>query len=104
MGTKGAIRRRLLPLAIALTCGGSLPLVIPSCGPLLTTVNPCGTIFAFCNARAVDEIFGTIPDYNLDPTCTIPFYSLDQGMPGGPCGGVEVYPNTPGPRPPGGRL
>jgi len=76
---------------------------LPSCGGLLTTVNPCGTVFAFCTAEELDAFFGSFPDYSLDPTCTIPYFGLDpanQGALGG-CANINVYPTTPGPRPQG---
>lgn len=88
---------------------------IPSCSTLLTVFNPCGTVFAFCNAREIDALFGDIPDYSLDPSCTIPFFGIDNGATGGTTGGgggagagggqvgscatQEIFPTTPGPRP-----
>ena len=72
---------------------------IPSCQGVLTTFNPCGSIFAFCNARDIDALFGSVPDFNLDPTCTIPFFGVDNPGQAGGCSTVEVFPVTPGPRP-----
>lgn len=54
-----------------------------SCGNFLRVFNPCGTIFAFCNARDVDGLFGNIPDFSLDPSCTIPFFGVDNPNAGG---------------------
>ncbi|GJM25106.1 MAG: hypothetical protein DHS20C16_15210 [Phycisphaerae bacterium] len=88
---------------------------IPSCSTLARVFNPCGTVFAFCNARDVDALFGDIPDYSLDPSCTIPFFGIDNDGGGGTTGGgggigggggqvgncatQEIFPTTPGPRP-----
>ncbi len=56
---------------------------IPSCSSFLTVFNPCGTVFAFCNAREIDALFGDVPDFNLDPSCTIPFFGVDNDDAGG---------------------
>jgi len=74
---------------------------IPSCETIATTVNPCGTVLGFCNQEDVDLLFADIPDYELDPTCTIPFYGLDPDNAGtaGGCANTDVFPNTPGNRP-----
>ncbi len=100
---------------------------IPSCSSLLTVFNPCGTIFSFCNAREIDGLFGSVPDFSLDPSCTIPFFGIDNdnvgggntggggggggaggaggvgggliGGQAGTCAGQEIFPTTPGPRP-----
>ncbi len=64
--------------------------LIPSCEGLLTTFNPCGTIFGFCAPEDIDLLFADIPDFRLDPTCTIPFAT------GGGCAGGPILPN-PGP-------
>ena len=87
---------------VVLTTGTAF-IGIPSCRGLLTTVNPCGTVFAFCTAEELDAFFGDIPDYSLDPTCTIPYFGLDPANGGvvGGCSTVNVYNNTPGPRPQG---
>lgn len=93
---------------------------LPSCSGLLTTFNPCGTVFAFCNPQEIDALFGDIPDFSLDPSCTIPFFGVnnDGGVGGGTGGGgtggigggfgggqsgtcsdTVIFPTTPGPRP-----
>ncbi len=107
--TTRSFRRSCLKLAVALGSGVCLATPIPSCESVLTTVNPCGTVFAFCDPQDVDVLFATIPDFDLDPTCTIPFYGIDnpddagggQGQVGPGCSDNVVYPNTPGPRPQG---
>ena len=64
--------------------------LIPSCKDFLTVFNPCGNILAFCSEEDLDLLFATIPDFALDPTCTIPFAT------GGGCAGGPILPN-PGP-------
>lgn len=78
---------------------------LPSCSTALTTVNPCGTILT-CLPSDIDLIFSDIPNYDLDPTCTIPGFGFVGGDPNAPptsvsggCADQPVYPNTPGPRP-----
>ena len=66
---------------------------LPSCETLATVFNPCGTILGFCEQADLDLLFADgIPDYELDPTCTIPFGT------GGGCAGGPIFPN-PGRRP-----
>lgn len=78
---------------------------LPSCRGALTTVNPCGTVFAFCEQSDIDLIFSDIPNWDLDPTCTLPgfgFPAPDTDIPtpvSNGCTNQPVYPNTPGPRP-----
>jgi hypothetical protein len=69
-------------------------------------VNPCGSVFAFCTPEDVDLLFSDIPNYDLDPTCTIPgfgFDDADEGVPANTtptgCADQPIYPYTPGPRP-----
>lgn len=80
-------RFSLLPALI----GTSLA-ILPSCEGLLTTINPCGTILNFCTQEDIDLLFADVPDYDLDPTCTIPFAT------GPDCAGGPIFP-TPGSRP-----
>ncbi len=66
---------------------------LPSCRGVLSVINPCGTIFGFCSQEDLDLILSdSIPNFNLDPTCTIPFAT------GNGCAGGPILP-TPGPRP-----
>lgn len=65
---------------------------LPSCKGILTTFNPCGSVFGFCQEEDIDLLFADIPDFDLDPTCTIPFAT------GPGCAGGPILPN-PGPRP-----
>ena len=65
---------------------------LPSCDSLLRVVNPC-SFLAFCQEQDIDLLTaGSLPDFELDPTCTIPFAT------GPGCAGVPILP-TPGPRP-----
>jgi hypothetical protein len=84
--------------ALAAMSAGAV-LQIPSCEGVLTTVNPCGTVFAFCNGRDIDALFADIPAFELDPSCTIPFFGVDNPEAAGGCATVEIFPTTPGPRP-----
>ncbi len=96
---------RWLVAAAAVT--GCTLAILPSCETVVTTVNPCGTIFGFCDPVDIDRMFADVPDWDLDPTCTIPYYGLDAGGAGGgggaqglgTCAATPVYPFTPGPRP-----
>lgn len=81
----------------ALTAGAAFQ--IPSCEGVLTTFNPCGTVFGFCNGRDIDLLFASVPDFDLDPSCTIPYFGVNNPGVAGGCATVEIYPNTPGQRP-----
>ena len=89
-GRKKSVRRVMLTALVpgAMVFGSFLP----SCKGLLTTFNPCGTLLGFCSEEDIDLLFASIPDFDLDPTCTIPFAT------GGGCAGGPILPN-PGPRP-----
>jgi hypothetical protein len=84
--------------------------LLPSCETALTTVNPCGSIFGFCEPTDMDVLFGDVPDWDLDPTCTIPYFDSTEFQGGGGgggggqqnlgrCAGGPIFPFTPGPRP-----
>lgn len=62
-------------------------------------MNPCGSIFGFCDPIDVDLMFADIPDYDLDPTCSIPYYGVTNPAFAGTCSTAVTYPYTPGPRP-----
>ena len=75
---------------------------LPSCKGVLTTLNPCGTILGFCEPEEIDLLFADVPDFSIDPTCTIPGFGFDPAAPGTPtgdCADQPVFPNTPGNRP-----
>ena len=100
----GTMKKRLFAVA-AVVVGCNLAL-FPSCETVATTVNPCGSIFGFCDPTDVDRLFADIPDWDLDPSCSVPYYGLDGGGVGGGgaqglgvCSPTPVYPFTPGPRP-----
>lgn len=67
---------------------------IGACRELTQFLNPCETVFpgTICNEEDLDRLNGTIPDYQNDPTCTIP-YACSDDPPFGSFG--------PGPRPSG---
>jgi hypothetical protein len=100
-------RSWLLLSTAALVCGQVLAL-LPSCETALTTLNPCGSIFGFCEPTDIDLMFAEVPDFDLDPSCTIPYYGTygETGAGGGGggaalgnCATTPVYPFTPGSRP-----
>ncbi len=84
--------RRRLALPVVMAVAGFQFGFLPSCKTVLTTFNPCGNILGFCSEEDIDLLFATIPDFDLDPTCTIPFAT------GPGCAGGPIFPN-PGPRP-----
>ncbi|HRX85996.1 MAG TPA: hypothetical protein P5572_13335 [Phycisphaerae bacterium] len=98
---RNGFRRACVGMAVVAT--GTAFISLPSCQGVLTTFNPCGTVLSFCTAEELDALFSPIPNYNLDPTCSIPFFGLDPANSGvvGTCGTVNVYNTTPGPRPQG---
>ena len=96
--TIGAKRAAGVAAVMAMT--GSLAALLPSCETTLKTVNPCGSIFGFCEPTDIDRMFAEpVADYELDPTCTIPYYGVDNPDNAGDCTQVPVWPSTPGPRP-----
>ena len=81
-------------VALAIMSAGSLFISIPSCEGVLTTFNPCGTIFAFCEPYEMDALFADIPDFALDPTCAVPYYGIATGDTSSGCAGYEFYGTT----------
>ncbi len=81
-GFKNFLLSVLIPLAVASPFG-----LLSSCEGILTTFNPCGNIFGFCSEADIDLLFASIPDFELDPTCTIPFAT------GNGCAGGPILPN-----------
>ena len=45
---------------------------LPSCETLLTTFDPCGTILGNCEPGTFDLLFADVPDWGVDPGCTVP--------------------------------
>ena len=95
----GTTKHRILVGLALIGSGGAVFGLLPSCEGVLTTFNPCGTIFAFCEPRDIDTLFADIPEFELDPTCSIPYYGVDHPGTLGTCSPTETYPHTPGPRP-----
>lgn len=84
-------RRRSAKLAAMLLSGGiTFQYGIGVCRDLTWYANPCGNVFAFCTEEELDRLNNPIPDYENDPSCTIP----------GACG-EQPFPTGPGPRPGG---
>ncbi|MFH0981459.1 MAG: hypothetical protein V2A79_07970 [Planctomycetota bacterium] len=72
---------------------------LPSCRGVLTTFNPGGTILGSVSATDIDTLFTDIPDWEYDPTCTIPGFGFTANpgeVPTGGCADQPVYPHTPG--------
>lgn len=68
-----SLRSRIAALTAVAISGGTLFLSLPSCETTLKTLNPCATVLDFCDANDIELLFADIPDYRLDPTCTIPY-------------------------------
>jgi hypothetical protein len=85
------VRSRAGAMALLVATGAVLPGIFPSCETTLTTLNPCGTIFAFCEPEDVYRIFADVPDFDYDPSCTIPFYGLDEENDAGDCSTTPVF-------------
>ncbi|KAB2940353.1 MAG: hypothetical protein KJ057_03250 [Phycisphaerae bacterium] len=84
MARRASMRRSWL--AGLMVAGGSTVLAwSPSCEGLLTRFNPCSTVLGFCDANDIDLLFTDIPNYELDPTCTIPYL---EG-----CSAGNIFPN-----------
>jgi hypothetical protein len=80
---------------------GSVCLSIPSCQGVLSTFNPGGTVFSSITNYQLDALLGDVPDFSLDPTCTIPFYGVDNTSSAGTCATTPTYPSGTSPRPDG---
>jgi hypothetical protein len=76
--------QRLVQIGVAVVTGSVLEL---SCGgvaeKVVQNVNPCGTILE-CDPVEYDLLTQDYPDWDLDPTCTVP----------GQCGGYPVSSST----------
>ena len=86
-------QRRLIVTLMVCSSGtvfGGLSSCYNRAGNLTRVFNPCGTIFDFCEPEDIDLLFAEVPDWDVDPTCTIP----------GACGDpFPIFPVTPGERP-----
>ena len=107
--SKKTYHRAVIAMAV-LSSGTAMAAIFPSCETIATTVNPCGTIFGFCSPSDVDLMFGSVPDFDIDPTCTVPLFGVNNPQGGGGGGGAggqnlgicsttPIFPFTPGPRP-----
>jgi len=97
--TKSA--NRIAKILLVSASGATVFQLLPSCETLLTTINPCGSVFGFCSPYDIEELFVTIPDYSYDPTCTIPGFGYDPenaALANG-CASQPVYPTSNGNRP-----
>lgn len=91
--------RRGLAHSVAAAAGGTLFIpFVPSCETLLTVINPCGSVLGFCDPTDIDLLFADIPDFDLDPSCAIPFGGLN-GTGDQFCSNVPPFRFTPGSRP-----
>ncbi len=95
-------------VALAATLLGCNLAIFPSCKTAATVLNPCGSVLGFCDPTDITQLFGDVPNFEDDPSCSIPFFGLagDQGGGGGgggqnvgTCSTVPIYPFTPGARP-----
>lgn len=88
--TMPVLRRLAKTSMLFLSGAATFQYGIGSCRGVTDFLNPCGSIFAFCTAEELDRMNNPIPDYENDPSCTIP----------GACGD-QPFPTGPGPRPGG---
>ena len=94
-GIKRRTTRALV--ALATISVGCTFISIPSCKGLLTTFNPGDTIFSSFSATDINGLWADVPDWELDPTCTIPYYGINHTTTtGGTCADHDIYSNTPG--------
>lgn len=100
---KKSVGRRLFVAGALLSAGVFQCGLLPSCEGVLTTLNPGGTILGSVSAEDIDLLFTDVPDWEYDPTCTIPGFGFDPGaagaVPSGACADQPVFSNTPGIRP-----
>lgn len=90
------VRKIMLGTSLLLAGG-----IVPGCMNTLANINVCGTIFTFCTpADQINLMFPYLdyPDYNADPSCTIPLGCGDGDvlppLVGGPGGGAPDQPQN----------
>lgn len=99
-GQRKSVGRRLLTAAALLSVGAFQFALLPSCEGVLTTFNPGGTILGSVSAEDIDLLFADVPDWDYDPSCTIPGYGFDPANTStGNCATQPIWPHTPGARP-----
>jgi hypothetical protein len=79
------IKKALLSLSVMLG-GGTV--MADGCLNTLASINLCGTVLTFCTPADQLNLFLpylTLPDFNTDPSCTIPLG----------CGSGDLYTNIP---------
>ena len=65
--------RRRLVMRAALLSGCVFALINSTqCEWMLDRFDPCGTILGNCEPGSLQLQFADVPDYDFDPTCTIP--------------------------------
>ncbi len=64
--------RPRLVAAGALMFATSLFGLVPSCEGVTKYFDPCGTILGNCAPGTFELLFADVPDWDVDPTCTIP--------------------------------
>ncbi len=100
MTNRGFFRRARAATLLLLSGTMTFQFGISACRELTQFLNPCETVFpgsgglggGICDEEDLDRLNGPIPDFQNDPTCTIPFACSDD-PPFGSFG--------PGPRPSG---
>lgn len=82
------LRKRMVTGLAVFSTSTVFGLGVPSCEGLLTTFNPCGTIFGFCQPVDIDRLFADTTDFDRDPTCTVTLGGA-AGLPG--CDNVDLF-------------
>jgi len=84
------LKKIMLATSVLLACG-----TVFSCVNTISSVNLCGTVFTFCSPADWVNVWYPVlevPDFNADPSCTIPLGCGDGDLlpplDGGPGGGA----------------
>ncbi len=82
MRSSNTASRRKHYLAAAVMMTGCLFFSLGGACEMATNYfDPCGTIFANCDPGSFQLQFADVPDWSVDPTCTIPGGCTDGGEP-----------------------
>ena len=66
-------KRRVLRVALLIGSGAMVfQFGLGACVELANFINPCTTVLALCDQQDLDFLTHTIPDFEFDPSCTIP--------------------------------